>query len=57
MRILTFVCCCTRRDLVEGYRRSPVFQEPQEQFDIQYRLLALLIHLAENPVNVDYQSR
>ena len=57
MRILTFVCCCTRRDLVEGYRRSPVFQEPQEQFDIQYRLLALLIHLAENPVNVDYQLR
>jgi hypothetical protein len=49
--------CVSSRELVERYRASPVFKEPLEQFDVQYRLLSLLVHLADNPVNVDYEPR
>jgi len=45
------------QQLIHRFNDTPIFKERLEQHDLNYRLLSLLLNLAENPVNTDYIPR
>ncbi len=42
--------------LLERYKTDPVFKERHEQHDIQVRILSLLQHLSDSPLNVKWEG-